>query len=183
MSVKFMSTIIFETDYWLPKTSEISIHLSPDPPSKMEIASELHKAMIKLVEEGNWADQKEKQRCKNTAEHILKYPPNKEWALNVIGSIYGTFNTQHPFFAKDYVKPTKIIPKLDNTLVPNLNDFFVGLPEPKIKGKAMRCTLVSETKQQRVEKALERLRLRRTEMEARMNALRAKFQDEEFDLV
>ena len=33
MSLMFMRGVIFETDCWLPKTNEISIHISPDPPS------------------------------------------------------------------------------------------------------------------------------------------------------
>ena len=41
-------------------------------------------------------------RCKNTAALILKYPPNKEWSLNVLGSFLAKFNVKHEFFEKNY---------------------------------------------------------------------------------
>lgn len=41
------------------------------------------------------------------------------------------FDASHPYFAKGYVKPKKIEleEELDDGLVPNINEYFDGLPE------------------------------------------------------
>ena len=59
-------------------------------------------ALLKAYQDGQWPDESVRARCKNTAELILKFPPNKEWALNVLGSILALFDVKHPFFEKDY---------------------------------------------------------------------------------
>ena len=80
MSFKFMRGCIFKTQYWLPKTTEIAIYNSPDPPSNAEIASELHMALLLAYNDGDWSNKEEERiRFKNTAELILKFPPNKDW--------------------------------------------------------------------------------------------------------
>ena len=56
MSIKFMRGIIFQTEFWLPKNTEISIFESPDPPSNAEIAGELYMALLKAVNDGDWGD-------------------------------------------------------------------------------------------------------------------------------
>ncbi len=91
--------------------------------------------LIKAVREGNWASQGEKYRCKWTATLILKYPPDKPWSMNVLGSYLSKFDLTHPIFKKEYVKPKEVKPELDDALVPNLNGFFTGLPEVQTKRK------------------------------------------------
>jgi hypothetical protein len=44
---------------------------------------------------------------------LRKSPPNKEWALCVLGSMLARFDVKHPFFEKDYQKPSRIVPRLD----------------------------------------------------------------------
>ena len=76
-------------------------------------------------------------RCKKTAELIIDFPGDKEWSLNVLGSFVAKFDLTHPYFAKDYVKPRTIELEedLNDGLVPNLNQYFDGLPEPINKKK------------------------------------------------
>ena len=45
------------------------------------------------------------------------------------------FDMTHPYFAKDYLKPSKVKPEEDDQLVPNVDSFFDLLPEPKHKVK------------------------------------------------
>ena len=73
-----------------------------DPPTQKEIASELHMALLKIVNEGQWGDQNERFRCKNTADLLLKFHGDKVWSLNVLGSVLAIFDVTHPFFEKDY---------------------------------------------------------------------------------
>ena len=72
------------------------------PPTQKEIASELHMALLKIVNEGQWGDQNERLRCKNTADLLLKFHGDKVWSLNVLGSVLAIFDVTHPFFEKDY---------------------------------------------------------------------------------
>jgi hypothetical protein len=55
--------------------------------------------------------------------------------MNVLGSYLAKFGSTHPIFEKKYVKPKQVEPELDDALVPNLNNFFTGLPEVQTKRK------------------------------------------------
>lgn len=75
------------------------------------------------------------------------------------------FDMTHPYFAKDYLKPSKVKPEEDDQLVPNVDSFFDLLPEPKHKVKKNRCSLVGLSKHERTLRALKKLRLRKEQME------------------
>ena len=98
------------------------------------------------MNEGAWASQTEKFRCKWTAELLLKRPPDKQWLMNVLGTYSQKFGIQHPIFDKRYVRPKEVLPELDSGLVPNLDAFFDSLPEAKHKKKSTRSALVGDTK-------------------------------------
>ena len=123
MTIKFMRGVIFETNYWLPLNENMSFHSCAEEPSCKEIAAELSKVLLRACNEGNWPNASEKRRCKNTAELIADFPPDKEWALNVLGTFLKILNESHPYFERDYVKPRTLDeePELDDGLVPNIN--------------------------------------------------------------
>ena len=67
MTIKFMRGVIFETAYWLPRNEDMTFHSCAEEPSCKEIAAELKLALIKACNEGDWKNESERRRCRNTA--------------------------------------------------------------------------------------------------------------------
>jgi len=67
---------------------------------------------------------------------------DKKWMLNVLSTLT---DTQHHFFAKDYVGPKR--KQIVQDLVINNDDgFFTGLPETKSKSKSNSCSMMVMSK-------------------------------------
>ena len=82
----------------------------------------------------NVQDESMRQGFLNTAALIFKSPPSVTWLLLVLSTI----EPNHAIFAKDYVKP-KVVRQGQavGVVVPNIDDFFTGLPAmARKKGKA-----------------------------------------------
>ena len=180
MTIKFMRGVIFETAYWLPRNEDMTFHSCAEEPSCKEIAAELKLALIKACNEGDWKNESERRRCRNTAQLIADFPPDKTWALNVLGTFVDKMNLSHRYFDRDYVKPrtVDIEPELDNGLVPNVNKIFDGVPVPEQKGKLKRSTIVGLTKRERIERGLRKLKLRREKQDAKIAKLQTELQEE-----
>ena len=100
--------------------------------------------------------------------------------MNVLGSVAKHLNVKHPYFRKDYQKPKKAVPTEDDTgYVPNVNQFFDGLPQKLTKGKQSRCSIAGDTKKERQAKALKKLKLRKQAMEAKIAKLQQQWAEEE----
>lgn len=122
--------------YWIPKDSEIKLGSCVDPPRKELIADELVKVMLRFkslqgpVFEG---------QLKATSELIRSKPPNATWMLNVLF----TFDENHAFFAKAWLKPKKVKANAAGapSLLKNDDGFFTGLPEYKGKSTKSKVDL------------------------------------------
>ena len=115
---------------WLPRTHEISIRNCADPPPKQTIADVLCTVMQTVPRQGEPFD----SLFLETARLIKRNPPETRWML----AILSTVDANHPFFAKDYVKPRVNVhgndANLDN-MVANKQGFFTGLPAAAKRSK------------------------------------------------
>lgn len=173
MTMKFMRAVSFQREFWLPKTEKIRIFISPNPPSNAELAEEVFKALMRLINETQWDDKLERLRCRRTAELILKHPPDKQWSMNMLGTALISFKLVHPIFMKNYQKPKRVVedPELDDEMIPNIGGFFSDLPIVQQKGKHKRCAILGESKHQRDLKALKKMKLRQEKMNRRIQTL------------
>ena len=100
--------------------------------------------------------------------------------MNVLGSVAGHLDVEHPYFSKDYQKPKKVIaPEVHDEYVPNVDNFFDNLPQKLTKGKQSRCSIAGDTKRERQAKALKKLNLRKQAMEAKIAKLQQQWAEEE----
>ena len=96
MSIHFMIGVQ-DGQFWLPRTHEISLRNCADPPAKQVIADALCVAMRQMPSQGEPFD----SAFRHTSRMLKKNPPKTRWML----ALLSTMDANHPYFAKDYVKP------------------------------------------------------------------------------
>ena len=102
--------------------------------------------------------------------------------MNVLGSVAGHLDVEHPYFSKDYQKPKKVIaPEVHDEYVPNVNNFFDNLPQKLTKGKQSRCTIAGDSKRERQAKAMKKLMLRKQAMEEKLAKMQQQWAEEEVE--
>ena len=119
MSVEFMRGIVDNT-FWMPKACEIRLMNCADPPSKHELVRLLVEAMYGYPSQGVTFD----TSFHRTIIKIKARPPCLTWML----AILSTIQSNHPIFAKDYIKPKPMKQGIVQGQVPDPHSFFTGLP-------------------------------------------------------
>ena len=91
---------------------------------------------------------------RRTALLVKQIPPNKDWLLAMLS----TFDSENELFSKGYVKPKVDFRgnELDEDLVDNTGDFFIGLPlAKKVRKNGMRFGGDKEAQKRKKEQKLQ----------------------------
>ena len=102
--------------FWMLETSSATApKMIADPPSRKHVAQVLHHKMVSADSQGEEWD----TQVRNTAEAILKHPPQLWWMELVLTVVDPDNDMFHPMWM-----PPQPEPKIQTFTVPNPNGFF-----------------------------------------------------------
>lgn len=165
VTTKFMQSILEGRNWCLRSTDVKYYRVCADPPSRKELASVLHNLMVNC----DTVDPSVKASFLSTAQLILKHPPSAHWTLLVIAAM----DPDNALFARDYVKPKPLRDgKPPGQFVTIFDGFFDGLPQATRSKHSRGLTFM--TKEQREQEKVEKMELRLSEMQAKLEKEKAR---------
>ena len=147
MSVSFMLGLLGldrnKQRYWVPFTKDVKVRNCADPPPKPDVAQEL---ILLMQQRARTSSDPIPEGFHDTIEMIRLHLPEKRWMLTMIA----TFNTEHRYFDKDFVKP-QVIKKNQKpeVLIDNSHGFLTGLPQAKRSRKKTSMTFQARDRKKR----------------------------------
>ena len=167
MSKAFMLGII-DGEFWTMKSIQIQrIRVCADPPPRKDLSKIVGTLMIQhdfTLQFGAEVD----AAIKATAHRIIKVGADVDWLLTILAQL----EEDHPIFARDYVRPKKVLEDAvpSQHMVENRNGHFDGLPVRAMRAGG-RATNLSSKKQKTALK-LQQQEARYAKLERQMQATR-----------